>query len=82
MKTGGTPKATPITLRDYIVNKPRMPLPRPFVLRDQFFDRSINEILNTSDAALAKDMKFIHQLGAKGEAALLKVIKELRRDHK
>lgn len=82
MQTDDTPKATPITLRDYIVNQPRMPLPRPFVLRDQFFDRSITEILNTTDADLAKDMKFIHQLGTKGEDALLKVIKKLRRDHK
>jgi hypothetical protein len=82
MKTDDTPQATPITLRDYIVNQPRMPLPRPFVLRDQFFNRGITEILNTTDVELAKDMKFIHQLGTKGEAALSKVIRKLRREMK
>ena len=60
--------------RKYIYALPEWPIPRPGILKDQFFDQKLADILALSDEDLRAQTKFIKGLGPVGEKALFRFI--------
>ena len=66
--------------RKYIYALPEWPFPRPGILKDQFFDQKLVEILALSDEELRAQTKYIKGLGPVGEKALFRFIALLSAD--
>lgn len=65
-------------LRHYIRSLPAKTLPRKAVLKDQFFDNTVQEIIEATDADLKAQTQFISGLGPLGENILFGLIGQLR----
>ena len=64
--------------RKYIHALPKWPFPRPSILKDQFFDQKLGDILSSSDDELRAQTQYISGLGPMGERALFQLIAMLR----
>jgi hypothetical protein len=65
-------------LRQYIQSLPSKTLPRIGVLKDQFFDQAVQDVIEATDADLQTQTQFISGMGPLGESALLRLIDQLR----
>lgn len=66
--------------RAYIHSLPRLPFPRPSILKDQFFDQKLGDIISSSDDELRTQTQYINGLGPMGENGLFQLIASLRLD--
>lgn len=66
--------------RAYIHALPRLPFPRPSILKDQFFDQKLCDIISSSDDELRTQTQYISGLGPMGENGLFQLIASLRLD--
>ena len=65
-------------LRQYIRSLPTKTLPRIDVLKDQFFDQAVQDVVEATDADIQAQTQFISGMGPLGESALLRLIDQLR----
>ena len=65
-------------LRQYIQSLPAKTLPRKAVLKDQFFDQTVQDVIVATDADLKAQTQFISGLGPLGENILFGLIGQLR----
>lgn len=65
-------------LRQYIEALPAKTWPRKAVLKDQFFDQTVQDVIEATDADLKAQTQFISGLGPLGENILFGLIGQLR----